>query len=124
MSRVSWGTQTINESADDAIAAVTPGGSDKASALGEATEFLEGLLAAGPVAADEVWSAAKANGIADRTLKRAKKELGVVAKHSPELDGGWEWILPEGGQKSRRGPSQKSWPSSGNSAPFEGPEGA
>src|SRR5262249_28459977 len=35
MSRVCWGTQTIKESADDAIAAATPGNSDQVSALGE-----------------------------------------------------------------------------------------
>jgi putative DNA primase/helicase len=94
MSRVSWGTQTINQTADEAIAAATPGANDKTNAINEAVDFLKGLLADGPVASSEVFEAAKANRIAAATLRRAKKEIGVIARHDESFDGGWKWCLP------------------------------
>jgi hypothetical protein len=94
MSRVSWGTQTINQTADEAIAAATPGAKDKTSAMNEAVDFLERLLADGPVASTEVFKAAKANGIAAVTLRRAKKRRGINARHDESFDGGWKWCLP------------------------------
>jgi putative DNA primase/helicase len=94
VSRVSWGTRTINQSADEAIAAATPGANDKNSAINEAVDFLKRLLADGPVASTEVFKAAKANGIATVTLRRAKKEAGLIARHDDSFDGGWSWCLP------------------------------
>jgi hypothetical protein len=79
------------------------------------------LLAAGPVGSDDIWKAAKANGIAGMTLKRAKKQLGVVARHRPDLAGGWEWVLPEEDQKNPKGttnfdgPLRESWSASDES---------
>jgi hypothetical protein len=46
-------------------------------ALPTATAFLEDLLADGPRPAHEVWERARAEGISEMTLKRAKKELEV-----------------------------------------------
>jgi hypothetical protein len=94
VSRVSWGTQTINQTADEAIAAATPGANDKTSAINDAVEFLERLLAHGPVASTEVFAAAKANGIAAATLRRAKKKRGIIASHDKSFEGGWKWYLP------------------------------
>ena len=94
VSRVSWGTQTTSQTADEAIAAATPGAKGRTSALTDALEFLEGLLADGPVASKAVFEAAKANGIAVVTLRRAKKRMGVAAKHDDSFEGGWKWCLP------------------------------
>jgi putative DNA primase/helicase len=94
MSRVSWGTQTISQTADEAIATATLGANERTNALNEAVEFLERLLADGPVASTEVFKAAKANGIAAATLRRAKEKRGVVARHDESFDGGWKWCLP------------------------------
>jgi putative DNA primase/helicase len=94
MSRVSWGTQTINQTADEAIAAATPGANDKINAIDEAVDFLKRLLADGPVASSEVFEAAKANGIAAATLRRAKEKRGVIARHDESFEGGWKWCLP------------------------------
>jgi hypothetical protein len=67
---------------------------DKTSAINEAVEFLERLLADGPFASTEVFEAAKANGIAAATLRRAKKKKGIIASHDKRFEGGWKWYLP------------------------------
>jgi hypothetical protein len=60
------------------------------SALDEACEVLEHLLADGPMAATEVKKLAGEAGIRPRTLDRAKERLGVqVAKSS--YGGPWLW---------------------------------
>jgi hypothetical protein len=58
------------------------------------------MLVDGPVASDEVEEAAKANGIAERTLYRAKADLKIRAmKDGPMKDGQrtWRWHAPAKG---------------------------
>jgi hypothetical protein len=45
----------------------------------------------------DVMTEAGHEGISERTLKRAKKELNVRSD-KPQMNGGWEWSLPEEGQ--------------------------
>jgi hypothetical protein len=45
------------------------------------------------MAAKQVKKNAEEAGIADRTLKRAKRELGV--RSEKESDGSWTWSLPD-----------------------------
>ena len=63
------------------------------SAGDEARAFLRELLADGPVAARTVQDEATDAGIATRTLKRAKKALGITSERS---DGAWSWVMPSG----------------------------
>ena len=66
----------------------------EAKELGDATAFLSELLKAGPVRTSEVMTQARGQVFSERTLRRAKKQLGVVANRvSPT--GPWEWALPE-----------------------------
>ena len=119
-SYVEWDSQPVTTTADEALAATSaPGAAERGSARDEATDFLRQLLKDGPVAASAVWEAADANGIAARTLKRAKSELGVKAQHRPDLDGGWEWVLPEGGQKTPKGATPEDGPLRKDLAPFD-----
>jgi hypothetical protein len=73
-----------------------------AGAMREAREFLCEALADGPKSAADMKVQAEALGIAERTLKRARKSLGIVATKGG-FDGGWMWSLPgkgaEGGQR-------------------------
>jgi hypothetical protein len=56
----------------------------------EAREFLLALLESGPVKQDDRADVAKQEGIAKRTLDRAKKELGVRSwKKRGKSDGAW-----------------------------------
>ena len=53
---------------------------------GEAKGSIEAILCDGPVKASEILKKAKADGIAERTLKTAKKELKIVSRRA-----GSEW---------------------------------
>jgi putative DNA primase/helicase len=63
----------------------------------EADELLRDQLADGERPAVEVQQAARANGISDRTLNRAKRRLGVKARHmgQPGRRQAWYWSLPD-----------------------------
>jgi len=67
------------------------------SVLGEAVEFLRDFLSAGPKEVDAVKKAAKAAGVAERTLRRAKDRLSVQTIKAA-FSGTWVWRLPEGGR--------------------------
>jgi hypothetical protein len=56
-----------------------------------AVVFLEGELADGPVRSDTVQALAEKEGINTMTLRRAKKERGVVASKEATH---WYWRLP------------------------------
>lgn len=62
----------------------------------EAETWLLDLLYAGPVASRDVIRKARADGIAERTLERAKAALEVKAERTGGLGetGSWTWSLP------------------------------
>lgn len=80
---------------------------EAASQLDEAKVFLLAELGAKALLAEEVKARANRCSISARTLRRARKELGVCVRKTPE--GPWEWSLPpaaggaEGGQGSASG---------------------
>lgn len=67
------------------------------SARDEAVEWLGELLASGPIAAKDGQRQAHADGISERTLKRAKAALGVISEsnRSDSTISGWTWRLPD-----------------------------
>ena len=81
---------------------------EERSALSEAQEFLREILAEGPVPAKDAQEEARGAGIADRTLKRARSSMDVVAerKGEPGQQGGgrWYWRLSED-----KGANPKGW---------------
>ncbi|MFH0809360.1 MAG: AAA family ATPase, partial [Pseudomonadota bacterium] len=99
-SRVLWEGQPVTTTADEALAAAAEGGEER-SAVTEAKEFLETLLTDGPVSAKQVERVAGEAGIAERTLKRAKKALGVVVAKAG-YQGAWEWEMPSKGAKDSK----------------------
>lgn len=91
--RVEW----LGEADVDANEALAPPQKKGASSRADAKAFLSAFLAGGPQDASAVYTAAAAQGISERTLDRAKAELGVESrKRSTE---GWEWALPDGQSK-------------------------
>ena len=73
-------------------------GVEDAGALEEAKDFLADALIGGVRPAKDVEAEAEQRGITRRTLKRAKKLLGVRSRKCG-MTGAWEWFLPEGGQE-------------------------
>jgi len=93
--RVNWLGQS-EVSAKDLLA--TPQDREHADARSEAVEFLNEVLADGPVAASQVKEEAEDAGISERTLARAKKVVGVMSYREGEIGergkGQWLWKLP------------------------------
>ncbi len=93
--RLVWEEGTVAATADAVLAAHAGGGSGTSSALDEAKEWLRDTLIDGPVPAVEVKNQAEADGIALRTLQRAKQVLNVVAtKEGYAAKGRWVWVMP------------------------------
>lgn len=81
-------TGTSTASAEDVL-----GGNDERSAGEEARRFLENELAAGPRTATDVHDAARDAGIAETTLNRVKRKIGVRSTREGGK-GPWSWQLP------------------------------
>ena len=88
---VIWQPDYIDVTATEAMQAATETRSP--TARDEAKKFLAELLANGPVARNEIEDAAEGNGIAWRTVERAKSELKIMAKKDGQ-NGEWMWRLP------------------------------
>jgi AAA domain len=84
-----WHPQHVEITANEAMAAA--GGH---TAKREAKEFLLKRLEAGPVKSDDVLEEAKQEGIAEKTLRSAKKELGIRSRREGGSAGTWFWELP------------------------------
>ena len=92
---IEWTDCNIEIDADDLLSPKRPEEDlDVNSAKGDAAAFLIDTLKDGPLESTAVYSAADKAGIAERTLKRAKKTLLI---RSTKIEGkrGWFMALPE-----------------------------
>jgi hypothetical protein len=91
--------------AEDLAAASVP--SDERSERQEARELLRALLAEGPVQSAEVMKTTTAAGLSERTVKRARGDLGVVASRSydPETGRVTGWTLALSAMAPTSGPA-------------------
>jgi putative DNA primase/helicase len=90
-----WQIEPVDITATEALQAAAE--SKSPGARDYARQFLEALLSNGPVASKEVLEAAKENGIARITLRRAKDDLKIeIKKDGPIVAGdrSWQWHLP------------------------------
>ena len=94
-SRVEWEHEPVTVTADEALAAEAAGAADTSSGV-EAENFLQELLAEGPVPAKQVRADVEAAALSWSTVKRAKARLGIKAEKDG-MDGGWSWSLPRRG---------------------------
>ena len=92
---IHWDREPVEQSATDALraeqAARRPG--PEADAQRDAESFLRRALAAGPMPSKELDEWARAEGVARRTLERARKAVGVESFKGPT---GWFARLPGG----------------------------
>jgi putative DNA primase/helicase len=84
-----WHPQHVEITANEAMQAA-----EGKTAKREAREFLLERLEAGPVNSDDIVEEAKQEGIAKRTLDRAKKDLGVKSRKQGGAGTPWFWELP------------------------------
>lgn len=91
---VAWGGMT-NHTAEEILAPRGQTGRSDNGALSHAQGWLTDLLRHGPVKAEAVKAMARGDGIAKRTLERAKDSLGVVSRREGFGQGStvW-WVLP------------------------------
>jgi len=87
---VVWDAEPVTITADQALAG--DGNSEQRSAQREAEDFLRENLKE-PARAKDMEEHARAVGISQRTLARARKKLGVIAEKDG-MEGGWKWRLP------------------------------
>ena len=88
--RIEWGYEHVEVRAVQAMRAEN-GGTSASNPRNEAKELLRQIL---PLAQKEVEERAKVEMISMKTLRRAKKELGVISEKDG-IKGGWIWRLPE-----------------------------
>lgn len=117
---VAWEPQPVSVSADEALAPAEQErqrGPDPQE-RNEAADWLREALKAGPRAAAELRAEAKADGITEGTLKRAKERLGVKSGKGG-MDGGWTWRLPQHAHESQGAArTQETCAPSGEPAPL------
>jgi AAA domain len=95
---VLWDSEHVKVTATEAMEAEAGGGNARA-ARREADDFLTSRLAEGPVLSADLEAEAKEEGISSRTLRRAKKELGVKSvRGDGAMAGKWFWEMAQGGQ--------------------------
>ncbi|MEC5387169.1 AAA family ATPase [Uliginosibacterium sp. H3] len=92
VSCVDWG-DVIEGEAREILSEVEAPETEEKSAVEVAVKFLREVLAHGSVPSRELMKMAKANSISKRTLGRARKEIGAMAKRR-EFGGGTIWYLP------------------------------
>jgi hypothetical protein len=88
-----WEPAPIEGAAEDLLAADEPGSRTDRRERDAAKQFLRDALAGGAVASRDLMADAAANGIAQRTVWRAKSELGIRAERHGR--GPWYWLLPQ-----------------------------
>ena len=84
---------TVEITADEALSqsnASARGG----SALDDAKNFIIEQLRDGPVSATEMKERAEEEGIASKTLRKAREELCVIPRKETGQNGPWVWSLP------------------------------
>jgi putative DNA primase/helicase len=90
-SGIAWDDKEVTLTADEALnSGREPGRPEKASSDAEA--FLRGRLGFGAVPAKDIVEEAEAQGISERTLRRARAKLGVLVNKSA-FCGGWTWEM-------------------------------
>ncbi|WP_250865608.1 AAA family ATPase [Caballeronia sp. INSB1] len=92
-SRVVWG-ELVEGSARDILGDVEETDSEAKTERVEAAEFLEGLLADGPMSSKQIRKDADEAGFSWRTVHRAADSLGVE-KRKLGMKEGWRWALPK-----------------------------
>lgn len=93
---LTWESAPIVGTADALLASDSVETRSERQERDQAVQFLRDVLTDGPLASREIFADAKANGIAQRTLWRAKNELRIACEkeRGRGARGAWFWMLP------------------------------
>jgi putative DNA primase/helicase len=92
--RIDWEQDPVPLTADDALAAETEAAIDSTDRE-QVVDWLKEVLDAGPLPARDVQAQARECGFSSATLRRAKKDVGVlVTREGYGKEGKWRWKLP------------------------------
>jgi hypothetical protein len=93
VTRILWG-EALEGSSRSILSEVEGDANEETGQLGTAKQFLLTTLRNGPTPSKELLEHAREiYGVSAITLRRAQKELGIVATKSA-FAGGWNWSLP------------------------------
>jgi hypothetical protein len=104
--RLVWEEGDAGITADELLAAQAPA-VESGRPRDHAVAFLARYLSGGPRPADEVIRDGEAEGLSEKTLRRARATLGAVSV-KVGFPGSWRWALPEDGQKAPKMPMSGS----------------
>lgn len=117
---VEWERGPVATTADDALSQERPARGRPSEDRDDAADWLRGALSQGPrLANDVIEEAREAEGIAKRTLDRARKELHVVA-YREKVPGPWSWKLPDEPSQGCHNPKDSNYGNLGNLAKTSG----
>jgi len=120
---IAWLADPMSISAEQLLA--SGGNEEERSSREEAKDFLREFLADGPRKSPDVFRAAKAQGIAAKTLRRAFRGMGSKPLKE-NFEGGWIWALPaedgQGAAKVANLTTTEKWPSSREDGHLRGEE--
>lgn len=88
-----WEQEPITVTADEALIPLEP--SEDKTGTDEAVDFLQSILSKSSMKVIDIQKEARAAGISEKSLRRAREKLGIKPKKS-NFNEGWEWGLPEG----------------------------
>jgi putative DNA primase/helicase len=91
--RIVWGFPLVGTARELLANAEGEQEGGKLPKLERAKRILAAILAKGERPQQEVMNAALAEGISEKTLRRAAKEINIVKRKDKALDGGWLWSL-------------------------------
>lgn len=92
--RVVWDDAPVTRTADEALEHRPSQGRASGESLNAASEWLRERLAGGAMESGILLPEAEQAGHRERTIWRAKKELGIVARRDGGRGGVWLWELP------------------------------
>jgi len=90
--KIEWEPGPVTMTMDEALGAAEPSRA-RSRKQDEAAAWLKGMLTKGPVEAKAILAEGEQAGFPERTLQRAKKELGVISRKDGAR-GVWLWALP------------------------------
>lgn len=94
--RVEWEADAVNMSIDECL---MPDNPDRRIAIADAKEWLQQALTDGPMEGAKMIEQAAKSGHSERTLRRARKDAGILSYKGTGYAAPWYWKLPDNNEE-------------------------